>query len=257
MLGQNGTGKTTLIKMLAGILKPDDATVELPRLNVSYKPQTIAPKFEGTVRDLLYTKLSTVWEAPLFKTEVIIPLDIESLLDNDVQTLSGGELQRVAIVLALAKPCDIFLIDEPSAYLDSEQRVICAKVMKRWILNSKKAAFIVEHDFIMATYLADKVIVFDGEPAKKAFCTSPEGLVTGMNRFLKLMDITFRRDPVNYRPRINKLASQKDQEQKIAGNYFLMETPKEEEEKEKAATGSKQKDAGEGEEKKKKPKKGE
>lgn len=120
MLGQNGTGKTTLIKMLAGILKPDDESAEIPKLVVSYKPQTIAPKFEGTVRDLLYTKLSTVWEAPLFKTEVIIPLDIESIIDNEVQTLSGGELQRVAIVLALAKPCDIYLIDEPSAYLDSE-----------------------------------------------------------------------------------------------------------------------------------------
>ena len=110
--------------------------------------------------------------------------------------------------------------------------------MKRWIINSKKSAFIVEHDFIMATYLADKVIVFDGEPAKKAFCTSPEGLVTGMNRFLKLMDITFRRDPMNFRPRINKLASQKDQEQKVAGNYFLMETGKEEDEK-KAITAKK------------------
>lgn len=127
-----------------------------------------------------------------------------------MQTLSGGELQRVAIVLALAKPCDIYLIDEPSAYLDSEQRVICAKVIKRWVLNSKRSAFIVEHDFIMATYLADKVIVFDGEPAKKTYCTSPEGLVSGMNRFLRIMDITFRRDPTNFRPRINKFASQKD-----------------------------------------------
>ena len=92
MLGQNGTGKTTLIKLLAGILKPDEEDVDIPRLNVSYKPQTIAPKFEGTVRDLLYTKLSTVWETPLFKTEVIIPLQIEPVLDNEVQTLSGGEL---------------------------------------------------------------------------------------------------------------------------------------------------------------------
>ena len=92
MLGQNGTGKTTLIKMLAGVLKPDDTTIEMPRLNVSYKPQTIAPKFDGTVRDLLYTKLGNAWEAALFKTEVLGPLDIESLLDNDVQTLSGGEL---------------------------------------------------------------------------------------------------------------------------------------------------------------------
>lgn len=95
--------------------------------------------------------------------------------------------------------------------------------MKRWIMQAKRAAFVVEHDFIMATYLADKVIVFDGEPAKETFCTSPETLVTGMNKFLKLMDITFRRDPTNYRPRINKHESQKDQEQKKGGNYFLME----------------------------------
>lgn len=82
----------------------------------------------------------------------------------------------------------------------------------------------------MATYLADKVIVFDGEPAKKTYCTSPEGLVSGMNRFLRIMDITFRRDPTNFRPRINKFASQKDQEQKSAGNYFLMETSERDEE---------------------------
>jgi ATP-binding cassette subfamily E protein 1 len=92
LLGQNGTGKTTLIKMLAGVLKPDDPTIEMPRLNVSYKPQTIAPKFEGTVKDLLYLKLGNAWESPLFKTEVLTPLDIEPLLDNEVQTLSGGEL---------------------------------------------------------------------------------------------------------------------------------------------------------------------
>jgi ATP-binding cassette subfamily E protein 1 len=185
---------------------------------------------------LLYLKLGTAWESALFKTEVLVPLDIESLLDNDVQTLSGGELQRTAIILALAKPCDIYLIDEPSAYLDSEQRVRASKVMKRWIINSKRSAFIVEHDFIMATYLADKVIVFDGIPAKEAYCTSPEGLVSGMNKFLKLMDITFRRDPTNFRPRINKLNSQKDQEQKGAGNYFLMEGQMEDEKEEEKET---------------------
>ena len=120
MLGQNGTGKTTLIKMLAGILKPDDEELEMPKLTISYKPQTIAPKFQGSVRELLSTKLKDSWNSSIFKTEVLIPLNIEEILDNEVQTLSGGELQRVAIVLSLAKPCDIFLIDEPSAYLDSE-----------------------------------------------------------------------------------------------------------------------------------------
>jgi len=236
MLGQNGTGKTTLIKMLAGILKPDDEELELPKLSISYKPQTIAPKFQGSVQELLYTKLKDSWNSSIFKTEVLVPLQIESLLDNDVQTLSGGELQRVAIVLALAKPCDIFLIDEPSAYLDSEQRVLASKVMKRWILSSKRSAFIVEHDFIMATYLADKVICFEGIPAKESVCTSPESMISGMNKFLKMMEITFRRDPTNFRPRINKHGSQKDQEQKTAGNFFLMDADKltkEEEEEEK------------------------
>ena len=231
MLGQNGTGKTTMIKMLAGLLKPDDASVEIPPLNISYKPQTIAPKFEGRVEDLFNIKLKDVWTTSIFKTEVIGPLHIEELLENEVQTLSGGELQRVAIVLALAKPCDIYLIDEPSAYLDSEQRVLAAKVMKRWIMSQKRAAFVVEHDVIMATYLADKVIVFDGIPAKEARCCEPETLVTGMNRFLKMMDITFRRDPTNYRPRINKMDSQKDQQQKADGNYFLMEETQAEKER--------------------------
>jgi ATP-binding cassette subfamily E protein 1 len=154
---------------------------------------------------------------------VLGPLKIEQVLDNEVQTLSGGELQRVAIVLALAKSCNIYLIDEPSAYLDSEQRVVAAKVMKRWIMSSKRAAFVVEHDFIMATYMADQVILFDGVPAKDTFCTAPEGMVSGMNKFLKLMDITFRRDPINFRPRINKQNSRKDQEQKAEGNYFLLD----------------------------------
>ena len=211
MLGQNGTGKTTMIKVLAGIHKPDDENLELPRLNISYKPQTIAPKFQGTVSDLFHLKLRETWQSSLFRTEVLIPLDIESLLDNEVQTLSGGELQRVALVIALAKPCDLYLIDEPSAYLDSEQRILAARVMKRWIMNAKRAAFVVEHDFIMATYLADKVIVFSGTPAQEAFCSAPESLVSGMNRFLQMMDITFRRDPYNFRPRINKMNSQKDQ----------------------------------------------
>lgn len=109
----------------------------------------------------------------IFKTEVLIPLNVEDLYDNEVQTLSGGELQRVAIVLCLAKPCNIYLIDEPSAYLDSEQRVLAARVMKRWILTSKAAAFVVEHDFMMATYMADKVIGFEGTPAQETSCTSP------------------------------------------------------------------------------------
>ena len=113
----------------------------------------------------------------------------------------------MALILALGKSADVYLLDEPSAYLDAEQRIITAKCIKRYIMATGKTAFIVEHDFIMATYLADRVIVYTGEPGKNCVAHSPQGLVDGMNKFLTILNITFRRDPTNWRPRINKLNS--------------------------------------------------
>jgi len=224
MLGENGTGKTTFIRMLAGALKPDgEDKVDLPELHVSYKPQKISPKFEGTVRMLLNKKIRDVYMHPQFQTDVTKPLLLDAIIDQEVLNLSGGELQRVALVLCLGQPADLYLIDEPSAYLDSEQRIIAAKVIKRFILHAKKTAFVVEHDFIMATYLADRVIVYEGIPSVDCVANRPETLLSGMNKFLKSLDITFRRDPSNYRPRINKLDSLKDREQKASGHFFMLE----------------------------------
>jgi len=223
MLGENGTGKTTFIRMLAGLLQPD-GDQKVPQLNVSYKPQKISPKSQGSVRLLLHAKIRDAYIHPQFITDVLKPLQIERLMDQEVQNLSGGELQRVALTLCLGKPADVYLVDEPSAYLDSEQRLHAAKVIKRFILHSKKTGFVVEHDFIMATYLADRVIVFDGSPSVATRANTPQSLLSGMNSFLESLSITFRRDPDNYRPRINKLNSLKDSDQKRTGNYFFMDT---------------------------------
>ena len=222
-LGENGTGKTTFVKMLAGKLAPDTGADKLPQLNVSLKPQTITPKFQGTVRMLLLKQIKAAFMHPQFQTDVVKPMSLDNIIDQDVQTLSGGELQRVALVLALGKPADIYLIDEPSAYLDSEQRIQASKVIKRFILHSKKTAMIIEHDIIMATYLADRVIVYEGTPSIKAHARSPESLLTGMNSFLAMLDVSMRRDPTNMRPRVNKYNSIKDKEQKSSGQYFFLE----------------------------------
>ncbi|KAL7422471.1 Fe-S cluster-binding ribosome biosynthesis protein [Cryptotrichosporon argae] len=223
LLGENGMGKTTLVQLLGGKLEPDDPRDKVS-LRVSMKPQTISPKFPGSVRMLLLKRIKSMFMHPQFNTDVLKPMQLEHLMDQDVQTLSGGELQRVAICLVLGVPADVLLIDEPSAYLDSEQRIHASKVIKKFVMSSKRTAFIVEHDFIMATYLADRVIVFDGKPAVESYARTPEGLLTGMNKFLKSLDITFRRDPTNYRPRINKADSLKDKEQKQAGSYFFVDT---------------------------------
>mmetsp|Transcript_26140 Transcript_26140/g.38692 ORF Transcript_26140/g.38692 Transcript_26140/m.38692 type:complete len:655 (-) Transcript_26140:1783-3747(-) len=238
LLGENGTGKTTFVRMLAGLLKSDEqAKLEedgfeweasqagAPDLNVSYKPQKISPKFSGTVQELLHKRIRSSYSHPQFNSDVMKPLNMDGIIDNGVQNLSGGELQRLAICLALGTPADVYLIDEPSAYLDSEQRINCAKVIKRFIMHSKKTAFVVEHDFIMATYLADRVVVYTGNPGIEATATSPQGLLSGMNMFLKSLQVTFRRDPTNFRPRINKRGSQKGEEQKKSGNYFFYDDP--------------------------------
>jgi ATP-binding cassette subfamily E protein 1 len=236
MLGENGTGKTTFIRMMAGLLKSDEAVkaeqegdmeravaLGVPQLNVSYKPQKISPKFQGTVRQLLHKKVRDAYVHPQFVSDVMRPMSMDAIIDNGVQDLSGGELQRVAIVLCLGTPADIYLVDEPSAYLDSEQRIAASKVIKRFIMHAKKTAFVVEHDFIMATYLADRVVVYDGAPGVETYAHTPQALIPGMNTFLSQLNITFRRDPTNFRPRINKIDSIKDREQKQAGNYFYLD----------------------------------
>ncbi|KAG5654450.1 ABC transporter E member 2 [Sphagnurus paluster] len=230
MLGENGTGKTTFVRLLAG--DTPDVETDKQTLAVSLKPQTISPKFPGTVRMLLLKQIKQAFMHPQFQTDVLKPMNLENIMDQEVKTLSGGELQRVAIVLALGETIDgttgkpnvaVYLLDEPSSFLDSEQRIIASKVIKRFILHAKKTAFVIEHDFIMATYLADRVIVFEGQPAVAATATPPQTLLSGMNRFLASLEITFRRDPTNFRPRVNKLNSVKDREQKTAGNYFFLE----------------------------------
>ncbi|XP_044434006.1 ABC transporter E family member 2-like [Triticum aestivum] len=228
MLRENGTGKTTFIRMLAGELKPDevsDEQVDMPAYTVSYKRQELVSKYSSTVsvRDLLHEKIPGSCTQAQFRSDVMKPMKIEELMDRQVANLSGGELQRVKLCICLGKPADIYLIDEPSAHLDSEQRLIAAKVIKRFILHQKKTAFIVEHDLIMAAYLADKVLVFEGRPSVECTASAPEFLASGMNRFLSHLDVTFRTDPTTHRPRINKLGSVKDTEQKAAGCYYYLD----------------------------------
>ncbi|KAH0792612.1 ABC transporter E family member 2 [Histomonas meleagridis] len=223
LLGRNGVGKTTLIRMLARQKVPDEMDFEVPELSVSYKPQKIQPRFEGTVEQLLTAKILQAMSQNLFKEMVMMPLNLEYLMDRKVKKLSGGELQRVAIALALGANADLYLIDEPSAYLDAEQRVVIAKIIKRYIMNTGKTAFVVEHDFVMATYLANRVLVFDGQPGVSTIAREPQSLVKGMNYFLRQMEVTLRSDPTTHRPRINKYNSVKDRTQKQNGTYFVIE----------------------------------
>ena len=219
VVGHNATGKTTFVKMLAGAIEPDVGNIDA-KIKVSYKPQYITADFTGTVKDLLHTSAFDTVESGFFQTEVIVPLGIKQLMEKTVNTLSGGELQRVAITLCLAKEADIYLFDEPSAYLDSNQRMNAAKTIRRMMEKSGRSGMIVDHDIYFLDMVSDSMMVFSGEPGRSGVCEGPFDMRDGMNRFLTAVDITFRRDAETHRPRINKPDSRLDREQKSKGEYY-------------------------------------
>lgn len=214
ILGPNAIGKTTFVKMLAGQLKPTKGSVDWT-YSVSYKPQYV--KGDDTVVEDLFTGNINY---DLFNSQIDRRLHVRELYEQKLNTLSGGELQRVALALALAKDADIYLLDEPSAFLDVEQRLNAADAIKACTNERNAVAMVVDHDLVFQDYVSDKLIVFRGEPGVKGEALTPRSMEEGMNIFLKDQDVTFRRDEQTGRPRANKVGSQKDTEQKKSGNYY-------------------------------------
>jgi len=219
VVGPNAIGKTTFVKMLAGILKPTKGTIDR-NVRVSYKPQYITPDFDGTVRELFHSFVKDFFESGFFKSEIAEPLGITHLYEKQVSTLAGGELQRVAIALCLSREADIYLLDEPSAYLDSNQRMEAAKTLRRVMEKQGKSALVVDHDIYFLDMVSDSIMVFSGIPGNEGIGRGPFDMRTGMNLFLKDVGVTFRRDNETNRPRINKLDSRLDREQKEKGEYY-------------------------------------
>jgi len=209
ILGKNAIGKTSFVKMLAGVIEPDNTKLGL-NLKVSYKPQYIEPQ-----------------DAPVMSLglnpELIERFRIRHLMERNMDDLSGGELQKVAIVDCLTKDADLYLLDEPSAYLDVEERLKLSKHLKRYIEERNKTILVVDHDIMLIDYLSDELMVFTGEGGRSGHAPPPMEMRSGMNKFLKDMATTFRRDAETKRPRINKPGSVKDREQRARGEYYYVE----------------------------------
>ncbi|MEM4728122.1 MAG: ribosome biogenesis/translation initiation ATPase RLI [Candidatus Bathyarchaeia archaeon] len=222
VLGKNGVGKTTFVKMLAGLETPDYGSVICGEVKMSYKPQYLTGTMEGRVEDILKGAAGRRYEENWFAAEVIEPLNLKRLLERGVEDLSGGELQRVAIARCLSTEADIYLLDEPSAYLDVEERLSMARAIRRITKMNGSTAIVVEHDIVAQDFIADRLMVFTGQSGLRGLGGRPQGLEEGMNTFLKEMGVTFRRDQDTKRPRVNKEGSKLDREQKREGRYYYV-----------------------------------
>jgi ATP-binding cassette subfamily E protein 1 len=227
ILGPNGIGKTTFINSIAEKVNTDEDNKEInegdnSKLKVIVKPQYIKLEEEGSVADLITQIKFAPHLSQSYKKRLINNLNLENIRERNFSELSGGELQRVAIAKCLSTEADIYLLDEPSAFLDVEMRLQVAQLLRKSIEELKKSSFVVEHDIITQDFIADSILVFEGTPGLEGKALPPQNLRDGFNTFLKIMGITFRRDPTTKRPRVNKIGSNKDLYQKRINEYYYV-----------------------------------
>ncbi len=219
ILGPNSIGKTTFIRMLAGLLKPDKGTPP-EEVKLSYKPQRLVLE-RGEEGMMVQGYLSQAGKLSSTENKRLIRfLGLEKLMERQLRNLSGGELQSCFVAAALIREHELLLLDEPSAFLDVEQRLRVARLIREHAEGRETPCFVVDHDLQFLDVISDRVMVFSGQRGVKGHAEAPCPLAEGMNTFLRALGITYRRDPQTGRPRANKPGSQKDKEQRESGNFY-------------------------------------
>jgi ATP-binding cassette subfamily E protein 1 len=222
IVGANALGKTTFMRMLAGVDKPDSGNIEIGA-KISFKPQYLKQDYDGDVHSLLYVAYhQNAIENSKIEEQILIPMGIKKLYEKNVKNLSGGELQKVAVAASLMREADIYALDEPSAFLDIEDRIALAKFLQRFIRAQGKSAIIIDHDIQLIDHVADTLVIFEGYPGLEGMASPPMQKEPGMNKFLKALSITYRRDENTGRPRVNKEGGRLDRMQKDSGDYYYV-----------------------------------
>ena len=219
IMGANALGKTTMMKMIAGVEKPDSGSVD-KKIKISYKPQYLTNDVDIEVVTMLDKANGGSIEDSSEEEQIIEPLKIKKLYNKSMMNLSGGELQKVAVATCLLQKVDLYALDEPSAFLDVEDRIAVGKFLQKFCRSFGKSAIVIDHDLQLMDLVSDSMVIFEGTSSLEGFATSPLPKIDAMNRFLKSLDITFRRDEKSRRPRVNKDGSRLDKDQKSNHNFY-------------------------------------
>ncbi|MBS1268221.1 MAG: Trehalose/maltose import ATP-binding protein MalK [Nitrosopumilus sp.] len=219
IMGANALGKTTMMKMIAGVQKPDIGSID-KKIKIAYKPQYLQNDIDAEVIAVLDKANGGSIEGTQEEEQILDPLKIRKLYNKSIRNLSGGELQKIAVASCLIQKVDLYALDEPSAFLDIEDRIAVAKFLQKFVRSFGKSAIIIDHDLQLMDLVSDSMIIFEGESGKEGVATSPMPKPEAMNRFLKSLDMSFRRDERSLRPRVNKAESRLDKDQKTSGNFY-------------------------------------
>lgn len=158
LIGINGTGKSTLLKILAGIETPMSGTVTMANgVRLSYLPQN--PDFSGNlpVIEQVFASATTKQELKLYEAKSILTKLGITDFDKGVGLLSGGQKKRVAIASALITHCDLLILDEPTNHLDSEMVSWLETALQKY----KGAILMVTHDRYFLDRVTNRIIEID------------------------------------------------------------------------------------------------
>ncbi|MEE8180576.1 MAG: ribosome biogenesis/translation initiation ATPase RLI, partial [Nitrosopumilaceae archaeon] len=206
LLGRNGIGKSTVINILSGNIKPNLGKYDNPpdwdeilkfysgtelkshfeqikdnQIKTSIKPQQVyqvAQAFDGTGKELLEK-----YDERGVSNQLIKELGLENSVDQGLKELSGGELQRLAVAVAVSKDSDFYFFDEPSSYNDVFQRIKVARTIQN-LSKIGKTVMVVEHDLTFLDFLSDYIEVLYGETAAYGIVSTVMSTKVGINVFL-------------------------------------------------------------------------
>ena len=153
ILGVNGTGKSTLLKIISGIEDYQGKMTYQKDLRINYLPQTPLYNEMDTIMETVYKQIDS---KDIHDFEIKAQLGKFGILDETqkIKELSGGQLKRVALAIALIKPCDLLILDEPTNHLDLES----IQALNEGLMRFKENILFSSHDHQFVQTIATRVI---------------------------------------------------------------------------------------------------
>lgn len=176
LLGTNGSGKSTLLKLLAGLLQPQSGLIKpMPRMGFVFQNpdhQLVMPTVGADVAFGLAGEALTAVQTRQRVEEALDAVNLLPLIRRPIYALSGGQKQRVAIAGALARHCEVLLLDEPTALLDPDSQLELVAQVQKLVKERKLTALWVTHrldelDYCDGAFLLERGQVVDrGNPQR-------------------------------------------------------------------------------------------